>query len=198
MTNLFRVRTELTGFIGAPGVATMYFRDVTSALSSVHDLWANIATTMPSDVHIQVIGFGDVIDDVTGDLVATWTQSNPAAIVGTVTGTYSAPVGLLLRWSTDTVVDGHRLRGRTFVVPCGSNMFGTDGQVIPANVVGLQTAISAFQTAQNASFAVWHRPKFGPVPSGGGVRPRLRDGSNGLVTGTGISTKAVVLRSRRD
>lgn len=198
MANIFRTRVALTNFPGAPGVSTMYFRDVATAVDSLETLWTGIATLMPDDVHIQVEGFGDVINDANGDLVDSWTGTEPAPLIGTATGSYSAPTGILLRWTTNTIVDSHRLRGRTFVVPADGAVFSSSGQVTPANVEGIQTLMSAFIVAQNASFCIWHRPKFGPAPTPGAPRPVIRNGSNGLVTGSGISTKAVVLRSRRD
>lgn len=198
MTQLFRTRVALTGFPGGPGVSTMHFLSLPTAREALHDLWTALALVLPTDVHIEVEPFGDIIEDTSGALVGTFTGFAQSPMQGSSVDAYAAPVGLLARWSTDTIVAGHRLRGRTFIVPVGQGMFNTAGQVNPVMVGGVQTPLTNFQLAVAGKLVVWHRPKFGPAPVGGGQRPLLAPGSHGVVTGSGLSTKAVVLRSRRD
>jgi len=185
MTNLYRVRSIWSGFPGGPGVSTMFFLDMATAIDAVHTFWAALAPRLPEDVHIQVQNFGDVISDTTGELVDSWTADTVAVVVGSNTDGYAAPAGACVNWHTDTVVNGKRLRGRTFLVPIGPNAFQTDGSLGPTPIANIQSYADALVASESSSFVVWHR--------GSGT-----DGTFGLITAAQVPDKVVVLRSRRD
>lgn len=198
MTNLSRCRAILSGFPGAPGVATMYFLDTATYMDSAVTLWTSLANTMPTDVTIQIENSGDVINDATGVLVDTWHEPAVDAIHATLSGTYAAPTGYLIGWETDQILDGRRLRGKTYVVPAGSSMFSANGSLNDATIVGYVEAAQAFITAQSSSFVVWHRPFAGSPAVGTRPARPAHAGGHGLVTACRIPDEAVVLRSRRD
>lgn len=185
MTELYRLRTTLTGFPGGPGVATMFFLDVATAVSSVHSFWTTVKAGMPSDVNLQVENTGDIIEDTTGALTGAWGATAVSSLSGVGTGPYSAPSGACITWLTDTITDRKRLRGRTFVVPLAGDMYQSDGSLASGTLSNLQGAADDLIAAQSASFVIWHR--------GTGT-----DGSNGLVTAARVADKAAILRSRRD
>lgn len=198
MTNLYRVRSRWTGFPGGPGVATHYFLDVDTAVASLAAFWEAIKAKIPAAVQITVDPVGDIIDDATGDLVSAWAATPVGAIQCTGSGVYAAGVGGQVRWDTNTILDGHRLRGRTFLVPMSSGGGYDNNGTLDDNCVGaFYTAAQNLVTAQSASMVVWHRPR---AASPAGVSPAVsaRAGGHGLVTMHRVPDKVAMLRTRRD
>lgn len=185
MVDISRVRTAWTGFVGAPGVTTMYFYDTATAVDSVHTFFNNIQTYLPSDVHLQVENVGDVIDDATGNLVDTWTSDSVGEVTGSDGGSYAAPAGAVVDWLTNTIGAHRRLRGRSFIVPLADACYQSDGTLDTTHRAGIQSAASGLVEAQSASFCVWHRGVGGA-------------GSSGLVTSAFVPDLVAILRSRRD
>lgn len=112
-----RIRVSWTGFPGAPGVNTFYATDPLSAVGPLHTFYDAIKTLLPANVTIQVPGDGDEINDANGALVGTWTTTAPAAVVGGPGSSYSAPVGTVVDFLTNTVIGRRRVMGRSFIVP---------------------------------------------------------------------------------
>ena len=160
MVDISRVRATWTGFPGAPGVSTFYFASVTDAdLNGIAGFFNNLASRLPGDVHIQVAGDGDTLDEATGTLTGSWTGTAPGPTVGADGGGYSAPSGATVRWLTTFIHGGHRVNGRTFIVPFSGGSFATDGTLIPAAITQLQGAAAAFLAVAPANFQVWSRPR---------------------------------------
>lgn len=199
MTDIYRVKALWTGMPGAPGVSTHYLASAPSAadLTAVKTFYGSFASFLPSSLTISVPGFGDVIDDVSGELQNTWTATAPAAVVCASAAAYAAPVGGCVHWLTGSVIGGRRVKGTTFIVPL-VNKFDTNGTLDNAWVTTMDTAAGTLITALGANLGVWHRPRFGPKPGPGIPRPRLSDGSFEGVSGHSVPDKVVVLRSRRD
>ena len=198
MASLNRVRVVLTGFPGAPGVATFYAIGVSTFIPALHLLWENMATIMPVDVRINIPPTGDIIESSTGVLTGTWSQASTAEIVGSSAQKYAAPVGILLRWTTDTILDGRHVRGRTFVVPVTNDQFDTNGQVAAGAMANFPAPLNALVSSQSANFVIWHRPRKARAANGTIPAVTARPGGFANVTGSGASPRAVVLRSRRD
>ena len=198
MTSLHRHRTIFNGFMGQPGVATMYFLDTTTAIASLHTLWTAWAMALPSDVTIELEPGGDTIEDTNGHLTGSWAGDPSDIIPGERTDVYAAPVGVAVDWHSGTILDGHRVRGRTFVVPSPSTCFGTDGQVVTATSNALKTAADEFIIEQSSSFVIWHRPFAGRPAAPPKPEKPAHDGGHALVLSSTVSRKPAVLRSRRD
>jgi hypothetical protein len=198
MSNIHRLRVALTGFPGAPGVATFYALSGSDLVAPLHDLWLSLAQFMPADVAIDVQATGDVIEDTTGELVGTWSGTGEAIIPGVATGVYAAPVGVCLTWITAAIVDSHHLKGRTFVVPTVGIMFDTDGTVSTENLSYLRTAVNDFVAATGGNQVVWHRPRAAKPADGSRPAITARVGGHSAVTDAAVKDMAVVLRSRRD
>ena len=173
----------------------MYFLDTATAVASIHTFWDALKTWLPNNVHVQVVPSGDTIEDTTGDLVGTWAADPVTEVVGVYAGAHAAPVGACADWITATILDLHRLRGRTFIVPTAQNAFQDDGTLGVDFLAALDAAQTAFVIAQDASFVVWHRPRAAQV---GPPVVAARLGGHGLVTGSRVTDKAAVLRIRRD
>lgn len=198
MTSLYRIRTAFTGFVGAPGVSTMYSLNPPTDLADLHALWTGLKGGMPSDVTISVLPAGDIIEDTTGALTGQWAGLQTADLHGGVAGGYSAPSGALLSWTTATILDGKRVRGRTFVVPCGNTMYDVDGSIETAILGQFRQICNAFVVAEAGSFVVWHRPRKARAATATLPARLARVGGHAVVTGSTVPDKVVVLRSRRD
>lgn len=198
MTTLFRVRVALTGFPGGPGVSTFYFLDVSTAIESLNQMYQTMVGAFPLDCTINVERTGDKIEDTTGVLVGSWVGGVTAPIVGTANGVYAAPVGFLMGWETPIIADGHRVRGKTFMVPAVGTVFDHDGSLLNVNVVAFAAAGNTMIAQQAASFVVWHRPRLARAATATQKALAAHPGSNALVTACRVPDKAVVLRSRRD
>ena len=193
-----RVRVDLTGFPGGPGVSTFYAIAGPTLVPQVRTFYAAIISQMPAGVVAHVEDAGDSIDDTNGTIGGSWTVAPGTDANSTHSAAYAAASGGLVKWLTSTILDGHRLRGHTFIVPMAGDAFATDGGLLPGAAAILSNAAAALVTASAGNLVVWHRPKHGPRPAAGGPRPVIRVGGHGVVTGSSVPTKSAVLRSRRD
>ena len=132
----------------------MYFLSSETCVVAVRAFWDTVKGAMPTDVSIKVENTGDLIEDTTGELTGAWSQAPVAAVLGSSLGKYGAPCGGIVRWETSTILDGHRLRGRTFIVPMSSDFYATDGSLDVAGIAAFQTAGSDLQSAEAATFVV--------------------------------------------
>ena len=195
---LGRIRVALTGFPGGPGVSTFYSSDAPATIAAIRTYWNALSGIIPVDVHIQVENTGDIIDPLTGALTGAWVGAAQAPVVGGSAEVYGAPVGALARWATNTILDGHRVRGRTFIVPVTSNFFTTSGALGPVASQTVTDASAALVVNSNATLTVWHRPFKGSAATLTRPARPAHPGGVAVVTGSSASPKAVVLRSRRD
>ncbi len=188
MPNIQRVRVALTGFPGGPGVSTFYAIDGAALLAPLRAYYFGRRNDFPNDVRFTFETVGDIIDPITGALMGTWTGTDPADVAGLGQGNYSAPSGLSVNWLTGDVLDGHRLRGRTFMVPLVSAAYDLGGSIEATVLSSWRAESAAFVAASAANFVVWHRPRLLPARAGG----------YSVVTGATVNDRAAVLRSRRD
>lgn len=203
MTSLYRSRTKIENLSGGPGVATMYFLSAENLTESLQAYWNVMRELMPIQVAITVENTGDVIEDTTGDLVGAWGGTVQPTLPGLSNGPYPAPAGLCCVWKTTTILDSHRLAGRTFIVPVTSAFYQTDGTIIQSAIDGMTGACESLIAAESEDFVIWHRPFPGsPAVAASGThaaRPAraAHDGGHGLVTTGFAKDKVAILRSRR-
>jgi len=198
MTNISRVRVALTGFTGGPGVATFYALDAPTLVPSLRTFWGAVAAKMPTTVSVKVQSSGDIIEDTTGELVGGWATTDAVGVVGADSATYPAPVGACISWLTGTILDGKRLKGRTFIVPLGGGSYQLDGTISAVNVTALTTAATNYVAATVANALVWHRPRVAKAADGSRPAVTARAGANGAIIQGFCVDKAMVLTSRRD
>lgn len=199
MTALRRVRSVWSGFAGAPGVTTMYFLDTNTCVPDLRTMWQALQAEIPGGVSIQVENVGDIIEDTTGALLGTWPNVTVVAPVTNVEAVpYSGPSGAVINWRTDTVVGGHRIRGRSFVVPLRQTSYAPDGTLENGHRAVILQAATNFANSQISSFVIWQRPRLARAADGSRPAVTARAGSHGLVTSVTVPDKACVLRSRRD
>lgn len=176
----------------------MYFLSTETAVASVHAFWIEAVTDMPPNVKVQVENFGDVIESTTGALTGGWSNTPQAVLTGSGDANYAAPTGLLVRWDTNTILDSHRLRGRTFVVPTSRTTFGGDGTIFDTTRDLITAAAGNLVIAEAGKMVIWHRPFAGrPAAPPKPAKPSHL-GGHGVVTSGACVDKAAILRSRRD
>lgn len=198
MANIQRLRVEWTGFPGAPGVSTFYALDAVALMSPLHYMFSTHKDIFPSDVTITALLTGDIIDPLNGDLVGSWSGGSWAPITGTDTGPYTAPAGAVINWQTGDVLDGHRLRGKTFLVPLGGGAYDLTGSIAATTLGYIQTVATYAANTALGNFVVWHRPRAARAADGSRPAVTYRAGGYSQVTAATVPDKSVVLRSRRD
>lgn len=204
---MLRVTTVWTGFIGSPGYTNHYFEEATiaepgayDACRAVRQFFLAAAPLMPSTVHLDVQHTVAQIDEHNGAQTGEIADIAPGStMLGGDGNNYSAPSGASINWGTATFVGGHRITGRTFIVPLGRGAYGPDGELLPASLTTLRTAANIIATPLIplvSRMVVWHRPKY-VVPKT--TPPTIAvPGSYGIVTTYNVKAKSAVLTSRRD
>jgi hypothetical protein len=92
---------------------------------------------------------------------------------------------MLATWSTGAIVNGRRLRGRTFLAPMKSQAYSTAGVIDAAVVTSIVSATATLVAA--GDLVIWHRPD--PVSHTGG--------SSSQITGATIPNTVTSLATRR-
>jgi hypothetical protein len=190
MTTLARIRVEWTGAaVVGGGVSTFYSSNANPATlaTAIRTFFSNVVFLFPTSTSILVIGNGDTIVAETGALNGTWTMTQPAVVVGTGTGNWAAGVGARVRWNTNGLTRGRRVKGSTFLVPLTTNNYATDGTIDATTAASTQSAVTVLAAADSGSMRIWSRPS----------APGAGDGAAHAVT-TGTFVDAVTwLRTRR-
>lgn len=148
--------------------------------------YAELQPILPVGVAISVAGSGDTYDDATGTLVGSWTAAGAGSFNGEAAFNPAAGVGACVTWNTGLIVNGRRLRGRTFLVPLATSAYDADGTLTASAL----TALQSFATAllMTGPMGVWHRP----------TTPGGSDGAASGVVSYRLRDKVAILTSRRD
>lgn len=185
---MFRSRTIWSSPVGGPYLSTFYSLETVTPqalVDAIGAFWGVIDGVIDSSVSWAVEASVDTILPTTGSLTAS-TGVTPPSGFGALPGDMGpAAAQGLVRWTTDAVVNGRRVRGRTFV-PGISDGVPTEGRLPSATIATWLAAANTLRA--DADLVVWHRP--GPL----GVPP----GSAHEVTGAGVWNEFAVLTSRRD
>lgn len=161
------VRATWTGGPSSPGVSTFCLdydgvAVIDDAQASIRGFLANLGGMIPTGYSVQVEQLTELYDEATGQLTGEYNAAAAVApVTGAATGVYAAGVGFRVDWSTATIRNGRRVRGRTFVVPVQGGSFQEDGTINTPTRDGVQTAASALISnlaADGAPFVIWSRP----------------------------------------
>lgn len=204
MTALHRVRVGCTGMTGGPGVSTFYALDGAALVPFLQTFYTTLVNATPLGVTYRIENSGDIIEDTTGALTGTWVGGTAVPFAGSDIHNYAAPVGFVAQWQTNAIMDGSRVRGRTFVVPASREIFQDNGTLADAFATQTMVDGDAMITSAAGNFVVWHRPFAGrtAVPASGTHKAITAKashlGGHAIVTACVVRDKAAVLRSRRD
>jgi hypothetical protein len=195
VANMYRVQFQWNGFTGAPGFTNMFYDDSTGTAQQAADITRTFLvgcltqapSPLPSGCSLVGPTSVDTVEPGTGTLVFTTPVTQPAQINGTAAGNFASSTGACVTWLTAGIVNGHRVRGRTFLVPLAATAFTATGGLSAAYQTSLATACTALLAA-SPDLVVWRRP-ISQAAGGGGVN---------LVLAARVPAKSAVLTSRRD
>jgi hypothetical protein len=201
MAPIYRYRFAWQGIPGAPGYTNLYaFNDTTEQvfadaarafLSSALKL-ATAQDTLFGGASIQGDSVVEHVEVTDGTLVDSVPITAPAVILGTGTGASPAPCGAAVNWLTGAVHHGHRVRGRTFLVPLAAAAYESNGTLLNSYLTIIRNAAAAY-IASAANPVVWSRPTRTPGSPGNNA-----DGAAFTVVASQVNDKVAVLTSRRD
>lgn len=179
-----------SGFTGGPGYTRLKFAGnlsgpaATNCADRMRTFFQALITYLPAGC---VVSFSEAAQqfDTTGLLIAEVPISPvPGSITGTGAGAYAGGSGAVINWLTGSVLNGRKVRGRTFLVPL-TGAFFTDGTLAGAAITAITTAATTLQGGSPGLVVA-----SGLVPG--------TSGSSAGVTGVSVPDRAAVLRSRRD
>lgn len=200
MVDVYRVTALWNGFQGAPGYSRFSFAGA-NAQAAVDGAGADLRTFFlalaPYLFTTWTITFPNLIevhDSITGILTNQMTYTaQPSPVVGSaVTSTaYAGGVGAFIGWKTNTVWQGHRIQGRTFLVPL-VGVASADGTLAGTFITAATNAGTALCGSTSSDLCIWSR-QFATPPASGQVNGFLASAISAVVP-----DKTGVLRSRRD
>lgn len=168
-------------------VTVLHFDDtITNVQAQTLDFFHAVDDVIPGGNSVVVPGDGDIIDETNGELVDVWSEG--AAV--TVPGADGVPqaaagVGACINWLTAGIVNGKRVRGRTFVVPMSTSRYDAAGTLSAPAITALEAGGLLLATG---GLGVWHRP----------TTPGGTDGSFHMATAFRVRDRVAFLSSRRD
>lgn len=186
VSNLWQVKTQITGGSGAAQLSTMFFDQpagatAQDAANAVRAFWDGVKTKVSNLYSFQVELAVEDIDIATGKPVGL-TAVTAAVVTGTIaTGVNPWQTQGLIQWRSGVFLGGRELRGRTFIP---GTLIADEGTGVPtaSYITTLNTAASTLASDPNSSLAIYSRKKR----------------AIGVVTSGQAWNKWAVLRSRRD
>lgn len=130
-----------------------------NAADDIRVFFTDIDHLLPNEVSISFESEALVLDTSTGVLQDVIPVTPPASVAGLGSGVWVGGAGGRVDWSTSAIVGGHRLRGRTYIVPLSAAAFETDGTLAAASIVSLAGAGNTLISNGGLDFAigVWSR-----------------------------------------
>jgi hypothetical protein len=204
MASIYQVTAIWAGFQGAPGYSKFAFSDLTTdaarnaAGAGIRSFFEAFKAYLYSGwsvaVQAEVLEYNAINSDLVG--VAAMTTV-PAATVGTATPTtYAGGSGAAITWSTGVILAGHRVKGRTFLVPVvGANE--SDGTLLTAARTAMETGGNALIAVATADFCIWGKT-WAKDSLGHTIQPPQQTGGQPCsVISCSVKDMAAQLRSRR-
>ena len=200
MADVHRITAIWQGFQGAPGYTKFSFMGLTDAAAlnaagaAVRTFFNAIATQIPQAATVAVQATAQIYEMSSGILLREETMTTPPTIVTGTGGAgvnYSGGVGVYVTWLTGAVYNGHKVRGRSYLVPMVLTG-ATDGTLGTGTVTLVQNAANALVSSQAGKFAIWSKTMTAPP------KPTQIGGGLSTVTSANVPDKTGILRSRRD
>lgn len=182
---LDRLQVQFTGNQIGSGVATHYATAGAVHFEDFKTFWTELVKFQHQSVTATIPASGDVIEVETGKLQSVWSGGTFGQQSGLGTGNFPAGIGACITWITDGIVNGQRVRGRTFVVPLDATDYDAFGTLAAGTVSGIKTLALDLIAACGEDFKIYSRPTEG------------RDGTAHTVVDARVSNRVTSLRSRR-
>lgn len=169
---LRRIEVSWTGLTGLPGVSVFYSLPAVDVTTELATFFNAVKAAFPAPLSWTIPNSGDTFDENTGELTGAWTGGTAATITSTANAAYAAGTGTFVRWTTGSIRNGRRVRGRTFLAPLTNLVYQNDGSIEPATLGVLQGAVSTLAAA--GKLEVWCRPH--PTPGNDGISANILSG----------------------
>src|SRR5690348_1107844 len=185
MATINRVEVVWAGLGGLPGLSVFHSTGGTDPTGDLVTFFTAIKGMFPTGLTWAVPNVGDTIDDTTGTLNGGWTGTGGGTVAANGgTPAYAQGVGAMVKHETTAIINGRRLKGRTFFTSLSAAYYNTNGQVSSAGVTTFNGACTAFVAA--GKFRIWHRPP-----------PHGSSGSSALISSSAALTNVTTLKTRR-
>lgn len=171
--------------VGGVGVSIFYTIDSVDVTAALGTFFGAIKAFFPTSVTWQVPSAGDTLDIASGKITGGWSGGTASTTTGAGGTAYVAGTGAYVRWLTSGVINGRRVKGRTFLCPLITGCFDANGTISDANVATMQTAVNAL--AGTGMLDVYTRPH----PKG------ALNGQLSLVSAGVVPDKVTSIHSRR-
>jgi len=203
MANIQRFRVTWAGLTGLPGVSTFYVADGATAMAPIRAYFDALKAFVASGVVWSFPSGGDILEETTGALTGAWAATPAANVNATGVGVFSAPSGFSVKWLTTSIVNGHRVTGRTYFVPAARDAYDALGTLNDTIIAPINAAGATMIASMPTNLLVWSRPREAfPAWTDkfGNSHPAVTAASGLAViaTSSAVSDKAAVLTSRRD
>jgi len=185
MSEIRRVPVAWTTGVGAAGVSVFYSNTTDDATAALGAFFNAIKGAFPSAVTWTIPSSGDKIEGTTGALTGSWSGGTGATYSGPAAVAYAAGTGAYVRWYTNTIRNGRKFVGRTFLAPVSTGLYDAAGTIDNSNLSTFQTAANTL--AATGLIVIWGRPT-------------TVGGSDGLwagVTSAVVPDKVTSLKTRR-
>lgn len=200
MVDVYRVTAVWQGFPGAPGYTKFSFIGLSDATklnaagASVRTFFNAFVAGLQTTWTVTVQPTVQVHEMSNGELLREEVMSTPPTVVtgtASVSQAYAGGSGLYITWTTGSVYNGHRVRGRSYMVPLCYAPQG-DGTLAASTVTIANAAADALISSQAGYFSVWSKTfadTEGHPQIGGGIS---------TILGRNVPDRTGILRSRRD
>lgn len=172
MSNLFRVRTAITGGPGGSELSTMFFDGSAGtpqdAADAVRAFWNDIKGYIFSNYHMKVEDLVYTIDATTG--LATAATATSTLVVDGGSGDQPLPPATqgLVRWHTGAFTGGRELIGKTYIPgPCEDMNF--IGNPSSTYLTALNGAATSLGSGGPPYMVIWSRKHHITAPAGLGT-----------------------------
>ena len=189
---LDKVPVTMTGSTGGTGYMTFYGPLFSGNMAQLRTFIIALQPYITNDITFNFPTTGYVIDDADGVAKGVWTAGAQGTIQGSDAGGYSLASGGVVNWLTGQLNSrGHKIKGRTFIVPIGASHYGSDGAIAAGVATIIQTAANNLIAQTGQALYVFARP--GKTAAGVSYA-----GTSAKVTSAQFKGKVAVLKSRRD
>jgi hypothetical protein len=200
MAEVSVVTATWNGFIGAPGTTRLAFQPASDPTSrqqivdAARAFFASLTNVLKSGWQIQVSEVVQTYDILTSKLLTEIpATTKPLVVNGTIvtSAVYVGGSGLEIKWGTGVVWEGHKVVGRTFVVPA-ANFSEADGTLTSGAITIASNAANVLINAAGPDFSIWSK-RFDRSTT----PPTQTAGALTGVTSSSVRDEAAQLRSRR-
>lgn len=140
--------------------ATAIQSDVQATVDAIRQFFDDIKALLPNDVTIGGSATFSILDTASGQLVGTGSVTQPGPVTGTAAQGWAAGAGGRILWPTDTVRNGRKIVGSTFLVPLASIAYDNNGflQGTTRTTLGNAAATLLATAGIHAGLLVYSRP----------------------------------------